>query len=62
MNMEAIEPEDILPGLKAGKTLVIDRKDSPALPIVMKLQEEGLVTTELIQLDEQSSCLKVRWK
>lgn len=52
---------DIIAGLQAGKTLCIDRKDSPVLPIVLKLQEEGFVTTKLVQLDEQSSVLKVRW-
>lgn len=52
--------EEILDGLRAGKTLCIDRRDSPALPIVMDLQAEGLATTELVQQDEQSSVLKVR--
>jgi len=54
--------EEIIAGLKAGRTLCIDRKDSPALPIALELESEGKVTTELIQLDEQSSVLKVRWK
>lgn len=54
--------EEIIEGLKAGKTLVVDRRDSPALPILLKLQDEGLVTQEFIQYDEQSSALKWRWK
>lgn len=53
--------EEIIAGLKAGRTLCCDRRDAPDLPIVMDLQNEGLVTTELVQLDEQSSVLKVRW-
>ena len=53
---------DIIAGLMAGKTLVIDRKDSPALPIVMELEQEGLVEFKFVQYDEQSSALRVRWK
>lgn len=52
--------EEILEGLRAGRVLCIDRRDSPTLPTVMKMQEEGLVTTVLIQIDEQSSVLEVR--
>jgi hypothetical protein len=53
--------EEILNGLKSGKTLVIDRSDAPELKIVMKLQDEGYVTTELRQIDDQSSQLRVRY-
>lgn len=31
--------EEIVTGLKAGRTLVIDRRDSPVLPIVEELVE-----------------------
>lgn len=54
--------ENIIEGLKAGRTLVIDRRDSPALPICLALEREGLVTTEFVEFDEQSSALKVRRK
>jgi len=54
---------EVIRGLQAGKTLWIDRKDSPVLPIVMALESEGLVTTELLDYkEEQYSVLKVRWK
>ena len=53
--------DEIVAGLRQGRVLVIDRRDSPALPIVMELQDEGLVTTELVQYDEQSSGLRVKW-
>lgn len=53
--------EEVVAGLRAGRTLVIERRDSPVLPIVMDLEREGLVTTELRQHDEQSSDLKVVW-
>lgn len=54
--------EEVEAGLKAGKTLVIERKDSPVVPIVQELDREGLVETELVQHDEQSSSLRVKWK
>lgn len=52
--------EEIMAGLRAGKTLCIDRRDSPTLPTVLQMEREGQVVTELVQLDEQSSVLKVR--
>jgi hypothetical protein len=54
--------EEIIVGLQKGRTLVIDRRDAPELPWVLELERKGKVTTELHQIDEQSSCLKVRWK
>lgn len=51
---------EILRGLRAGRVLNITRRDSHALPIVMAMQTDGLVTTELVQIDEQSSVLQVR--
>lgn len=60
--MPAWTRENIIEGLKAGRTLVIDRRDSPALPICMDLAREGLVITDIVEYDDQSSALKVRWK
>lgn len=53
--------DQIVAGLQAGKVLVIDRRDSPALPICLALESEGLVTQEFVQYDEQSSAIKFRW-
>lgn len=52
--------EEILEGLKQGRTLVIDRRDAPALPICLALESEGLATQEFVQYDEQSSAVKFR--
>lgn len=52
--------DQILEGLRSGRVLCIDRRDTPELPIVLELERDGLVTTRLVQLDEQSSVLKVR--
>lgn len=57
-----MDREEIVAGLKAGRTLNIDRGDAPELPIVADLEREGLVTTRLVEIDEQSSVLKVKWK
>lgn len=49
-------------GLKAGRSLMVDRKDAPELEDLLAMEKEGLVTSELIVFDEQSSALKFRWK
>jgi hypothetical protein len=54
--------EQIISYLKAGRTLNIDRCDAPELKDVLELQRQGLVTTRLIEIDDQSSVLKVKWK
>ena len=53
--------DEIEKGLKEGRTLVIDRRDSPALPICLQLEQEGKVTQQFVQYDEQSSAVKFRW-
>jgi hypothetical protein len=55
-----VSREEIIRGLKVGRTLVVDRRDSPALPIALELEEKGLATQEFIQYDEQSSAVKFR--
>ena len=48
----------ILAGLKAGRTLNVDRRDAPELTDLMELEAAGLVTSRLVEIDEQSSVLK----
>lgn len=52
--------EEITTGLRAGKTLHIVRKDDPFGPVALEMHYEGLVTLEVVQLDEQSSEMRVR--
>jgi hypothetical protein len=54
--------DQIITGLKAGRKLIIDRKDAPELEDLLQLEKEGLVTSELITFDEQSSALRFTWK
>jgi hypothetical protein len=54
--------EKILAGLKAGRTLVVDRRDAPELPYLVELERQGLVVSRLAEHDEQSSALKFSWK
>ena len=49
---------DELDRLRAGRTLIVDRKDSPVLPLLWEMEDEGLIVSELIQYDEQSSALR----
>lgn len=53
--------QEILEGLQSGRTLNVQRKDDPNLPFILKLQEEGKVTIKIVQLEEQSSVMKVKW-
>jgi hypothetical protein len=52
----------IIAGLQAGRTLVVDRKDAPELEDLRELEREGLVASELVEIDDQSSALRWRWK
>jgi hypothetical protein len=54
--------EQIIIGLKAGRTLVVDRRDAPELVDLLELQEQGLVESTLVHYDEQSSAAKWKWK
>lgn len=53
--------EQMIEGLKSGKTLNVDRCDAPELPELWELEKQGLVTSKLKEIDEQSSVLKFRW-
>jgi hypothetical protein len=54
--------EQIIAGLKAGRTLMQDRSDAPEYTDLLELEKAGLVTSELVVFDEQSSALRWRWK
>lgn len=53
--------EEMIVGLKSGRTLVVDRKDAYVLPWLGELHSEGKVTSEFVEYDDQSSALKFRW-
>lgn len=54
--------EQMIEGLKAGKVLVVDRKDAPELSDLLEMEKQGLVESKFVEIDEQSSCLKFRWR
>jgi hypothetical protein len=54
--------DQIIEGLKAGRTFNIDRSDAPELDDLRELERQGLVTSQLKDIDDQSSVLKFRWK
>ena len=54
--------EQIIAGLKAGRTLVLDRRDAPEFIDLLDLERQGLVVQQFIEISEQSSCVKWRWK
>lgn len=54
--------EEIIEGLKSGRALMVDRKDAPELLDLTDLEREGLVTSQLIEIDEQSSVRRFVWK
>jgi len=54
--------EQIIAGLKAGRTLNVDRRDAPELQDLLELEREGLVQSRLVEVDEQYSVRKFWWK
>lgn len=57
-----LSKEQIIEGLKAGRSLMVDRRDAPELQDLLELERQGLVESKLIEFDEQSSALRFRWK
>ena len=54
--------EQMIAGLKARRTLNVDRKDAPELEELLELEKQGLIESRFVEIDEQSSVLKFRWK
>jgi len=54
--------DQLIVGLKAGRTAVVDRRDAPELPILLEMEREGLVKSRLVEYDEQSSALRFWWE
>lgn len=52
----------IIQGLKGGKVFVVDRRDAPELIDLFALEELGLVEQQFVEIDEQSSAVRWRWK
>ena len=53
--------EQMIEELKKGHTLCIDRIDAPELPELLQMEQEGLITSKLVEVDEQSSFRKFWW-
>jgi hypothetical protein len=53
--------DELIAGLKAGRSLMLDRRDAPELADLLELEREGLVESKLVEFDEQSSALRFRW-
>lgn len=45
-------------GFKKGRTLIVDRRDEPMLPWLLDQVDKGVLVSEFVQYDEQSSALK----
>ena len=54
--------DELIAGLKAGRTLVMDRRDAPEFADLLDLEMQGLVEQQFVEFDEQSSAVKWRWK
>lgn len=54
--------EQLIAGLKKGRTLVVDRCDAPELDDLIELERQGLVEHISVDIDSQHSVLKFRWK
>jgi len=62
MTARNLAKDEMIAGLRAGCTLCVDRKDAPELPELLELETQGLVESRLVEIDEQSSVLKFRWR
>jgi hypothetical protein len=51
--------EQMIAGLKSGKTFVVDRCDAPELPELLEMERAGLEESRFVEYDEQSSALKL---
>lgn len=54
--------DQIITGLKAGRTMVMDRRDAPEFEDLLDLERQGLVTQQFVEIDDQSSAVKWRWR
>lgn len=54
--------DEIINGLRSGRTLVVTRKDSDALPFLLDLVDRGAATVGVFEIDEQSTVWKFRGK
>ncbi len=54
--------DQVIAGLKAGRTLVMDRRDAPEFEDLLDLERQGLVTQQFVEIDDQSSAIKWRWR
>lgn len=54
--------EQLIDGLKAGRTLIVDRRDAPELDDLFELEKQGLVTQQFVEIDDQSSAVRWRWQ
>ena len=59
--VESMKKEEIVEGLKSGRRLICDRKDAKELPMLLEMEEQGLIKSRLLEYDEQSSALEFRW-
>ncbi len=53
--------DKMIAGLRAGRTLCVDRCDAPELPELLELEQQGKVVSLLVEGD-QYSVLKFRWR
>jgi hypothetical protein len=54
--------DQMIAGLKRGRRLRVDRRDAPELPELLEMEKEGLVTSRLVEVDEQYSYMEFTWK
>lgn len=54
--------EQMIEGLKKGRVLVVDRIDAPELFDLQELEARGMVESEVVLIDDQSTAIKYRWK
>lgn len=54
--------DQIISGLKSGRSIIVDRKDAPELDDLLELHKQGLIDFKIIEVDDQSTIAKFWWK
>jgi hypothetical protein len=54
--------DEAIAGLKAGRTLMVDRRDCPLSPRLLDMAAAGVLDATHISHDEQSSAIRFKWR
>lgn len=60
--MKRVVRSEIESKFRQGEVLIVYSRRCTELPMLLDMQNNGLIESELVKVDEQSSYLEFRWK